>query len=168
MLQDGKIDDVKKHIEAQEKLLGKTVVKNFCEPPLINSALMIYVRRAEKLGISVRHKINLPPNIKADESDVALLVSNLLENAINASTRQPPERRRISIVIQHVGGQFVLEVSNLCDTPVDFDEKNYPRTSHEGHGLGTASIKIFADKYNAYTDFSQDNGIFKVTMYWQG
>lgn len=59
-----------------------------------------------------------------------------------------------------------MEVANLCDTPVDFDEKNYPRTSLEGHGLGMASVKNFADKYKAYIDFSQESGVFKVTIYW--
>ena len=167
MLQNGKIADVKKHIETQEKLLGKTVVKNFCDPPLINAVLLVCLSRAEKIGIKVSHKINLPMNLGVDESDCALLVSNLLENAINTAKLQPPNSRRISIVMQNVGRQFVLEVANRCETLVDFDEKNYPRTSREGHGLGMASVKIFADKYDAYTDFSQEDGIFKVTMYWQ-
>lgn len=167
MLQNGNIDGVKKHVEAQEILLGKTAVKNFCEQPLINAALSIYFRRAEELDITVRHKINLPRLIGVDESECALLVSNLFENAINASSRQPLNRRKISIVIQYINGQFVLEVANLCDTPVDFDEKKFPRTSREGHGLGTESVKNFADKYGAYTDFSQENGVFKVTMYWR-
>ncbi len=166
MLLSGKVDAAKDYLEAQEKSLGKTVVKSFCKPPLLNAALSVYLSRAESLAVKVRHKINLP-QIAADlENDLALLVSNLLENALKASVNQPPTRRKISIVIQQVGEQFVLEVANLCDTPVDFDEKNYPRTSLEGHGLGMASVKNFADKYKAYIDFSQESGVFKVTIYW--
>ncbi|MBE8953639.1 MAG: GHKL domain-containing protein [Quinella sp. 1Q7] len=59
-----------------------------------------------------------------------------------------------------------MEVANLCDTPVDFDEKNYPRTFREVHGFGMASVKNFADKYKVYVDFSQESGVFKVIMYW--
>ena len=113
----------------------------------------------------MRHKINLPTNIHVDESDLALLISNLLENAIKASLRQPKNRRGISINFQTVKEQFVLEVSNFYDEEITFDEKNIPYTSREGHGMGMASVKIFADKYKAYTDFSQEGGIFKVTMY---
>lgn len=166
MLRDGKISSAKDYIASQEKLLGKTAMKNFCPLPLINAALSIYIRRAEHLGFQVRHKINLPPKISTDESDLALLISNLLENAINATIHQPPGRQKISVVMQNVGGQFVIEVANFYDAPVAFDEKKFPRTSREGHGLGMASIKNFSDKYNAYTDFSQENGVFKVTMYW--
>lgn len=166
MIQAGKSDEAKRHIEAQEKLLVKTAEKSFCSQPLINIALLIYIRRAESLGIKVQHKINLPDDINVDESDLALLISNLLENAINASLRQTKNRRGISINVQTVAEQFVLEVSNYCDEKIIFDEKNMPYTSHEGHGLGMASVKIFAEKYNAYTDFLQENGVFKVMMYW--
>ena len=128
---------------------------------------MNYISRAEKLGIKIHHKINLPKEISIDDRDFALLISNLLENAINASSRQNSARKQISIVIQTVDGQCVLKIENYSDDEVIFDEKNYPQTSNEGHGLGMASIKIFSEKYDAYTDFEQSGGIFKVTMYWQ-
>ena len=166
MIQAGKLDQASKHIEAQEKLLVETTVKNFCPQPLINIALLIYVRRAENLGIKVHHRINLPAKITVDESDLALLISNLLENAINASLLQQKNRREILINIQNINEQFVLEIANYYDRKIAFDEKNFPSTRREGHGLGVVSVKIFAEKYNAYTDFSHENGVFKVTMYW--
>jgi len=166
MLQEGRVEEAKNYIGKEEKLLDKTAVKNFCKQPLINAALSIYIHRAEKFGIKISHKINFPAKISIDESDFALLISNLLENAINASLKQPKDRRKISIIVQNVGEQFVLEVLNLYDKKILFDEKNYPRTSHEGHGLGMTSIKIFSEKYAAYTDFTQEENIFKVTMYW--
>ena len=130
--------------------------------------MSVYIVRAEKLGIKINHKINLPKKISVDERDFALLISNLLENAINACSRQEnPARKQISIAIQTVNGQCVLKIENFSDEAVIFDEKNYPQASNEGHGLGMASIKLFSEKYDAYTDFEQSGGIFKVTMYWQ-
>ncbi|MBO4401720.1 MAG: sensor histidine kinase [Selenomonadaceae bacterium] len=166
MLETGEIEEARRFIERQEKLIGTTKVTIFCVQPLINVALLIYVRRAENFGIKVQHKVNLPENIGVDESDLALLISNLLENAINASCRQPQNRRAISIQIQNVGEQFVVEIANLFDGEVEFDEKNMPRTSREGHGLGMVSVKNFADRYGAYVDFSKEGGTFKVTLYW--
>lgn len=173
MLEAGKLDEARRYIQRQEKLLGETAVKSFCAQPLINVALLVYVRRAESLGIRVRHKINLPEELGVDESDLALLISNLLENAINASICQAPDRREISINIQNVDGQFVLEISNLFDGVVSFDENNMPRTSREGHGLGMVSVKNFAERYKAYIDFSQIKNnrggaaVFKATLYWR-
>lgn len=165
MLQAEKISAAKEFIESQERLLDGTAIKSFCPLPLINAALSIYIHRAESLGITVRHKINMAA-ISVDESDCAILISNLMENAIRASLRQPSNRRSISVVIQNVGEQSVMEIANRYDEAVLFDEKNMPRTVREGHGLGMASVKIFADKYKAYTDFSHKDGVFKATVYW--
>ena len=101
MLQEGKVEEAKNYIGKEEKLLGSTSIKDYCSQPLINAALSVYISRAEKLGIKINHKINLPSEISIDEGDFALLVSNLLENAINASSRQKnSSRRQISIAIQ--------------------------------------------------------------------
>lgn len=168
MLQSGNVEEAIHYIDKAEKLLGSTSIKDYCSQPLINAALSVYFSRAEKLGIKINHKINLPQELSIDERDFALLISNLLENAINASSRQEnPARKQISIVVQTLNDQCVLKIENYSDDEVIFDEKNYPRTSEEGHGLGMASIKLFSEKYDAYTDFEQSGGIFKVTMYWQ-
>ena len=168
MLESEKVAEAKNYLRKAEKLLETTSIKNYCSQSLINAALSVYFSRAEKLGIKINHKINLPKKISVDERDFALLISNLLENAINACSRQEnPARKQISIAIQTVNGQCVLKIENFSDESVIFDEKNYPRTSEEGHGLGMASIKLFSEKYDAYTDFEQSGGIFKVTMYWQ-
>ncbi len=52
MLLSGKVDAAKDYLEAQEKSLGKTVVKSFCKPPLLNAALSVYLSRAESLAES--------------------------------------------------------------------------------------------------------------------
>ena len=41
-------------------------------------------------------------------------------------------------------------------------KKNYLHSSRNGHGLGMASLKNFADKYKAYTVFSQVTGLSKL------
>ena len=167
MIQEKKFDDAKEYLRKEEKSLGETAVKNFCKQPLINAALSLYIQRAKKSGIKINHRINLPVKISTDENDFALLICNLLENALNAASKQSQDKKQISVIVQNLDGQFVLEISNFCNEQVIFDEKNFPYTSQEGHGLGMASVKIFQEKYNAYVDFSQVDDVFKVTMYWQ-
>lgn len=167
MIQDGKLEEVLKHIKEQENLLDLTVVKQFCYAPLVNSAISIYLQRAEKFGIKVKHKINLPKKIKINESDLAILISNLLENAINASKIQALDRREISITIEHIENQYALEVRNLYDFEIKFDESGLPITNRKSHGIGMISLKNFVEKYQAQLDFSQKNGEVKVMIYWE-
>lgn len=168
MIQQNKLEEAKEYLHKEEKSLFETSVKIFCKQPLINAALSIYINRAQKLGIDIKYRINLPAKVSTDENDLALLICNLIENALHAAEKQAPNKKSVSIIFQKIDAQFVLEVSNFCAEKIIFDEKNFPYTPEEGHGLGMASIRIFQEKYNAYVDFSQIDDVFKVTMYWQG
>lgn len=166
-LNEGNIKAAMAYIREQDALLDKTAVKKFCDAPLVNAALSIYFSRAEDIGVKLKQKINLPENFSTDENDLAILLSNLLENAIQASERQEINRREISVIFQHKGGQCVLEIENRYDFPVKLGENDLPCTAREGHGLGMTSLENFVKKYDAYADFSQSHGLVKVSMYWQ-
>lgn len=166
MLQEGKISAVLDYIKVQENLLDLTAVKFYCHSPLINAALSIYLQLAENAGIKISHKINLPEKILIDENDLAILISNLLENAINASKKQNSDRREISITIQHFENQCALEITNLFDGEIIF-ENNLPKNFSEGHGIGMLSLKNFVEKYSAQFDFSHIQGEVKILIYFE-
>ncbi len=160
----GEISEAMNFIRRQTKILDSTRVKTFCRSPLINAALSIYFRRAEKFGIKVEHKIDLPKKISTDESDLAVLVSNLLENAIAASRKNPD--KKISLIMKNSGGQNVLELENFFDRPIKIGENGLPYTTTIGHGLGMTSLEFFAKKYDAFVDFSCEEKIVRVSLYW--
>ena len=166
MLQDGNIEKVLEHIKIKENVLNLTIVQNFCYAPIVNAAILIYLQRAKDFDIKVEHKINLPEKLNIDENDFAIFISNLLENAINASLKQSREKRKISITIEHIENQCALEITNLFDGEVIF-ENGLPKTSEDGHGIGMLSLKNFVEKYNAQMDFSQENGEVRVIIYWE-
>ena len=167
LLVDGKKSEAMEFIRRQTKLLDSTRVKTFCLSPLINAALSIHFTRAEKLGIKVSHKIDLPKKILTDENDLAVLVSNLFENAIAASLKQKnPAEREISLILRNVGGKNILEVENKFDFPIKIGENGLPYTSKIGHGLGMTSLEIFAKKYDAFVDFSCEEKIVRLSLYW--
>lgn len=167
MIEAGDPEGAAAHIEAQERRLDATAIRPYCHSPLVNAALSIYLGRAKALGIRVRQRINLPPRFRAAENDLAVLLSNLLENAVAASENQPREDREISCVVEHRGGQCVLEVENRCGYPVAVGADGLPRTGREGHGIGMVSVTSFAKKYGAYVDFSQEDGWARFSVYWE-
>ena len=154
-------------ISHQTKILDSTRVEMFCVSPLINAALSMYIHRAEKLGIKVSHKVDLPAKLNMYENDFAVLISNLLENAIEASKKNP-SKREISIIIKYRGGQYVVEIENSYDFPIKLGENGLPYTTKIGHGLGMTSLENFAKKYDAFVDFSHENGFVRFTIYYNG
>ena len=166
LLVNGQVREAMEFIGRQTKLLDSTAVKIFCRSPLINAALSLYSRRAETFGIKTSFKVDLPEKISTDESDVAVLLSNLLENAITASKKNPAERE-ISLIMRNTGGQNILEITNRFDLPIKLGENGLPYTTQIGHGLGMASLEIFANKYDAFVDFSHENGLVCFNVYWK-
>ena len=167
LLENKEIEKAMEHIQTQEKALDETKINRYCYAPLINSALTIYFRQAQRLGITVKQKINLPRNFTTDENDLAILLSNLLENAIKAGKSQVSDDKILEVKIQHRDDQCVLEISNFCNEAMQFDKDGLPLTSSEGHGIGMLSLKAFAKKYNAYVDFSQSESKVNLMMYWK-
>ena len=166
LLSAGKISAAMDYIRRQANLLDATRVQIFSHAPLINAALSIYLKRAKEFGIKISHKIDLPDKFSMDESDLAVLLSNLLENAITASKKQKPSARELSIIIRHIGGQYVLEISNRYDFPIKIGANGLPYTTEIGHGLGMISLEAFAKKYDAYFDFEHTGGLVRLSIYW--
>lgn len=145
MLESGNIDKAREHIITQKFLLEAAKVQTFCQLPLINAALTICLTRVEELGVQVFHKINLPPTLDTDERDFAILLSNVLERIVISTTR------KLSVIIQHVDGQCVLEIS-VRGSNIKLSEE---------------PIKIFAAKYDAYSNLTHDEDGANLLMYWR-
>ena len=161
----GKQAEAMKFIRRQTKFLDSTRVKTFCLSPLINAALSIHLSRAEKFGIKIFHKIEWPARSSTDENDLAVLISNLLENAIAASKKNPADKK-ISVILRNSGEKNILEIENRFDFPIKIGENGLPYTSEIGHGLGMASLELFAKKYDAFVDFSHEEKIVRLSVYW--
>lgn len=166
-IEDGKINEAKKFISEQENLLKKTHIKKFCDAPIINAALSIYLYRAEEIGVKIKQKINLSETFLTNEIDLAVLISNMLENAVQASSRQQKNRREISIILQQIGEQFILEISNRYDYFIKLGENDLPSTKKYGHGFWMYSLEKFAKKYDAYINFSHKNNLVTFQIYWE-
>lgn len=166
-LAEGRISEAKSFIIQQSELLEATSTPIYCREPLINAAILINLRRAAEFGVKVEHNIDLTEKILTDEDDLAVLVNNLLGNAIKASLKQKnPSQREISLILRHKGGQNILEIENKYDLRIKLGENGLPYANEPGHGLGMNSLELFAKKYDAFVDFSQENGLVRITMYW--
>lgn len=166
LIKKGAINEAKWQIIGQGHRLDSTRLKKYSDSALLNAAISIYMRRAEEMEIKTSCKVDLEEKT-TDESELAILVSNLLENALKASeTQKNPLRREINLIIRNKDGQNVLEVTNFYDGLIKFGDKGLPITEEEGHGLGMSSLELFAKKYAATYDFSEENGLVSVNIYW--
>ena len=162
LIQDGKVDEAKKCLEERmsQEPRGN---RSFCENTTVNAALMHYVTIAERNNIKVKVAANIPYNTGVDDMQLAIAISNLLENAIHACENVPETERFIEVTGKYKQ-QLLLEISNSCAGEVLLDDDGHPVTSKVGHGIGTRSVLDFVEKTGSEIRYITGDNTFKVQM----
>ena len=136
-------------------------VKVYCENETANLIFSSFAGRAEREGVAIRVQAHIPQNIRVAETDLCVLLSNALENALNACRKQKAEGKMASIEVtaREKNGRLLLQFVNDCPAEVRF-EKGLPAAREKGHGIGVRSIAAIVEKYGGLYDFSAQNGKF--------
>lgn len=142
--------------------LDQTKQKQYCQNPLVNAALSTYLAKAEALHIPITVKAVIPKENAALSSDLAIVLSNLIENAIHASEKQPDSHRALSLLTLCQGDVLNILVKNRFDGTVTFDEDGLPTTQAKGHGIGMKSLSHFRDTYDASVLCTCEDGWFST------
>ncbi|MGN0267030.1 MAG: sensor histidine kinase [Lachnospiraceae bacterium] len=162
LLQEGKTEEAKKCLEERLSLEPQNM-ERFCENTTVNAALSHYIAQAKKKEIRVLASANIPSALQVDEMELAITISNLLENAIHACEKLPEAERYIRFKAKYKN-QLLLEIENSCDGTARLDEDGYPCTPEKGHGIGTRSVLAFVKKTESEIHYSMEGNIFQVRM----
>ncbi len=128
----GDLDNLKSY-------LAKTVSRipnldmSFCENRAADSVVGHYCAIAKREGVPFCAKLDLPQVLPVDEIDMCLVLSNLLENALEASLRTAPARRKIAFTAcVHAERLLLIEVENAFDGEVNEKSGRLPLVQAEG------------------------------------
>lgn len=100
-----------------------------------------------------------------DKADVYSLFGNALDNAIEAVTRLPQDRRNIGVVVRQVGDLVSINIHNAYEGTIQFDGDGLPVTTKENngfHGIGMKSMRQIAEKYMGTMTVSVNEDTFIV------
>jgi len=139
-------------------------VKSYCKNNSINYVLSALAERAEKSGIAVDIKVRIPEKLLViGEVELASLVANAFENAIEGCIRVENSSLFIRISADYTDHRVLLSVKNSCGE-VRFAD-GLPMSSKPGGGTGTKSIAYIAEKYHGMTDFDVSDQVFTLQAY---
>lgn len=149
--------ELHEYLGVLQKKYQQLVEAQYCKNDVVNVLLSSRKQHCEQSQISFAIDVENGDYAGIDEKDLAALLHNLLDNAIEACERMPEgEARRIHL---HMAQQpdFTLEVANSMDSreKLDFRTK---KNHKESHGYG---IKIITDCVKRYhgkftTEFSKE------------
>ena len=114
-------------------------------------------QEAEKQGISFQADFTYPDQKQIDVYDIGIVLSNALENAVEAAGKADGAKK-ISVRSYQKGSLFFIEVENGFSGSLTMDRvTGLPISSKEDrrlHGLGMENIKRCAGKYKGDIDIT--------------
>ena len=168
LLDSGRISEAKQLVEKQAVEIERMKLREFCVNDIINATLSIYHYHFGKLEIPLQQKVNLPKDMMGMDMDVSIILSNLLENALHASMKQPVMDRAVKVSAHYENGKYILSVANRFQEPLTLDSEGFPYSDEPGHGTGMIALRSFIRKYSAQCDFCRQDDWVTVMLCWQG
>lgn len=97
--------------------------------------------------------------------DLCLILSNLLENALEASRKTTAAQQQISLEIyQHSASILLIRVENNFDGTIKEKNHLFHSTKRKGLGIGTQSVRRMAEKNDGSCNFTYEDGVFTAKV----
>lgn len=160
-IENGRGEQAQEYIQSICSEIEASKVTIYCENEAANLIFSSFAGRSESCGVPLNIQAHIPQLISVAETDLCVLLSNALENALRACRRMKAENGPVYIEVtaREKNGHLFLQFVNPCPEGIQF-ENGLPVTHAEGHGIGVRSICAIVEKYKGLSDFSVQEGRF--------
>ena len=118
---------------------------------------------ARNRSIDVQFRVNDLSAVKIDLVDLTVIISNTLDNAIEACEKLPVQDRQIHVQVVLDDNELFYAVRNRS-LPVDVSSDRLPATTKENpsfHGYGLQNVQTTLAKYHSVYAMDYANGWFE-------
>lgn len=129
----------------------------------VDAILDFIIEKAKREGAAITVKSSIPKKEFISIFDINILLSNLLDNAIEGV--KGCSDKEIHLNIKTEQGLLCICVENQYDG-ILYQEKNRYLTckNEDGHGIGLQNVSDIVDKYHGIMKIETENHIFKVNL----
>ncbi|GLC81745.1 sensor histidine kinase [Lacrimispora brassicae] len=137
---------------------------------MINSKL--YMAGLQETDLHVN--VDIPAELNARRTDLTVILGNLLDNALEACTKLPPNNRRIQCDIHYHHNALSITVTNTYNSSelkMQNGKLYTTKSDTKSHGIGLNRIRQIVEKYEGIFEYNlseyetQDIFIAKIMLY---
>lgn len=152
------------YIRNTQSNIGEITPICYCENSTVNLILSYFATKAKEKEITFITEANIIEDISIAENDLCALLSNGLENALEASAQLTDKNERIvrSNCQIHKSNLLIYIENNFTG---ELELKNgLPQSQREEHGFGVKSMQMISNKYQGYCSFTAKDGLFTLRI----
>ena len=164
-LEAGDLESLQQYFRDLMSSLPSSKPMHYCSHNTLNMLLTYFSQQADFAGIDYRVELQIPATLPIADSDLTVLVGNLLENAVEAASLQTPGNRSVMIRGRVQGPYLLLALDNTYALSPKKDASGvFLSTKHPGQGIGVESAKSIAVKYGGDLTIESDDTVFRVSI----
>ncbi|MGN0794951.1 MAG: sensor histidine kinase [Aristaeellaceae bacterium] len=159
LLEEGKLDQLAEYFSrtatAENEHLNDFDCGNYTLNVIINHAMGI----ARLNGVTIQPEVLVPSELPFPEEEMCSLLTNLLDNAIEAASSSGAEKPTVFLRIRpHQDYLFIKLINSVNDrfTPQRRLSLRTTKDDRELHGYGTRIIKRIVENHNGSIKYSMD------------
>lgn len=128
---------------------------------LVNALAGMYLDKAKKEGVRVDFALDVPAKVGIADEDLTVLLTNLLENAVQACEKIPAGMEKFIEIRMHVSGSSLF-VGCVNSAPPENQAAVPALPEKREHGYGLEAMRRVAEKYDSVLKIDFSPGRFSV------
>lgn len=162
------LEGLRAYLSEYERGLPLDTPVSYSENHTINVILGHYIALAKQEQIQVEVDLSLCEIAKIADSDLCVLLGNLMENAIEAC-RTVSGEKSIRLKSDLIAKRFSIVISNSFDGVLQTKNGRYlsRKRSFTKEGIGLATVEAVVQKYGGQLRVEQEDGRFLVSLFLQ-
>lgn len=157
-------EKLESYLKQAQKSIPNTEL-SLCDNLAVDGVVSYYSMLYKKNCIPFSVEFDLPQDLPVSETDICLVLSNLLENALEASLHTEISKRHIMVqTYLHSEHIVLLTVENTFDNTIKEKNGIFQSSKRYGDGIGIQSVRRIAEKNGGYSRFTYKHGVFTANV----
>ena len=135
--------------------------------PIVDSVLNQKIISARNKGINLIPVFNDLSKLRMEKDDIVVILSNLLDNAIEACERLAEEKKEIKLYIEDDAESTTLVIKNPLEKEILMNNGRFITSKGDKlkHGIGMSNVKNIVEKYDGECMISTKDNTFSCIIH---
>lgn len=163
LLQEGKFESAQNYTEKLTHSMNAGLNVVDVNHPVLNVILNQKYHLASESHVAIQFELNDLSDLSMEEQDLVILLSNIMDNAIEASRESEQRVIHVKMILEE--NIMTLSVKNTVKQAVEIQNNTIVTTKpdKENHGIGLQNVKQVIEKYDGMDMKRYSRGWFYYT-----